>query len=126
MKCNDVRERLMEVKPGSGLDAHPEVASHVEACDGCAKVWTALQGAFALMDEWQAPPVSPFFETRLRARLAEVKAEEAQPQGFFAFLRKPLMGMPMWRPVLAGVLLISTAAGVGVYQHTLDQEANIT
>ena len=83
MKCIEVREELIEA------GAAPQMASsdaqlHLAGCSACAQEWKAMQQTMALLDEWQAPEPSPYFNTRLRARLRE----QAQlPVGFAARLR---------------------------------------
>jgi NAD/NADP transhydrogenase beta subunit len=56
----------------------------------------------ALMDEWAAPEPTPYFLTRLQAHLRE---EQARPQGWFAFLRRPAMAVS-----LAVVLVVGGAS----------------
>ena len=41
----------------------------------------------ALLDEWQAPEPSPYFDVRLQARLREEKA--AKPSGWLQWVRTP-------------------------------------
>jgi hypothetical protein len=107
MKCEQIREELFETAPGAPNES---VKEHMERCPECAQVWASLSATMAVLDEWKVPEPSPFFDTRMQARLAEVKAEEAQrAQGFFSWLRKPALGMPLWRPLsvaaLAGVII---------------------
>ena len=71
----------------------------------------------SLLDEWKAPEISPYFDTRFRARLAEAKAA---PQGRFAWLRKPVFGTPLWRPAV-GALALAMAVAVGVYNNLPEQ-----
>ena len=83
MKCIQVREELIEA------GAAPEMASndarlHLAGCSACAQEWKAMQQTMALLDEWQAPEPSPYFNTRLHARLRE---EAQQPVGFAARMR---------------------------------------
>jgi hypothetical protein len=116
MNCDQVREQLMELTPGQPLEGHP-AAAHVAQCGDCAKVWTALQKTMSLMDEWQAPEVSPFFDTRFQARLAEVKREQNDQPRFVAWMRSNLFGVPAWRPVLAGALALAAIVSVGVMKN---------
>ena len=58
----------------------------------------------ALLDQWQAPEPSPYFDVRLQARLRE---EMAKPQaGWLAWFR---------RPVLAAALTVLMGVGVGLF-----------
>jgi len=112
MKCEEVRETFVE----SSLPA--ESRAHMQSCASCAQAWSEHQKLFALLDEWGAPEVSPFFDTRLNALVREAKAEEArQASGAFGWLRKPIRGIPAWRSIAAGALALAVAAGVGVVQQ---------
>lgn len=112
MNCNDVREQLIEIADSGNLSAHAEAASHVAGCAECSRLHDALRGTMALMDEWKAPEPSPYFSTRLRARVDEIKREEAQPAGIFGWFK----GVKMWQPVAVGALAIAVAVGVNFYK----------
>jgi anti-sigma-K factor RskA len=89
----------------------------MQSCAACAEAWAEHQKLFALLDEWEAPEVSPFFDTRLNALVREAKAEEGrQTSGAFGWLRKSFFGMPAWRPIAAGALALAVATGVGLMQ----------
>ena len=73
MKCNDICELMPEL--AAGLDAvTPEVNEHLESCAGCAGKLKEFRQTMALLDEWQVPEPSPYFDVRLRARLREETA----------------------------------------------------
>jgi hypothetical protein len=111
MNCEEIRERFFEADTAAGND----VKTHLAGCTECARAWSAMQETMALLDEWKAPEASPFFDARLRARVAEVKAEEAAgAPGFLAWLRRPALGMPVWRPLGAGVLAVAVIFGVSM------------
>jgi hypothetical protein len=42
---------------------------HLRVCESCASEVKELSSLFKLLDEWQTPEPSPYFDTRLRARL---------------------------------------------------------
>jgi hypothetical protein len=62
----------------------------------------------ALLDEWQAPEPSPYFDTRLQARLREERREEmARPQAaWLAWLRRPGWAMSLAAVIFAGALVV--------------------
>ena len=76
MKCDEIRERMPEVAAGFGEPTADE-SKHLASCDACTKQLNAMRATMALLDEWQAPEPSPYFDTRLQARLRE---EMAKPQ----------------------------------------------
>ena len=72
MNCHEIRELLPDL--AAGMDAEttqPEVKQHIASCDDCAAHLRDLQKTMALLDEWQAPEPSPYFDTRLQARIRE-------------------------------------------------------
>jgi hypothetical protein len=117
MKCDHIRQSFVE----GALSA--EAAEHLRGCSSCADAWAEHQKLFSLLDEWSAPTPSPFFDTRLMARVREIKAEEENTPQLLAWLRHPMFGMPRWRPVAAGALAIAMAIGVGVMQKAASTKA---
>jgi hypothetical protein len=63
----------------------------------------------ALLDEWQAPEPSPYFDTRLEARLREEMARPAA--GWLGWLRRPAWAMSAAGVVLAGALAVAIGMG---------------
>jgi len=83
----------------------PEETKHLESCVRCTEELKGMRGTMALLDEWQTPEPSSYFDTRLQARLRE---EMAKPQtaGWLHWMR---------RPVLAAALTVLMGVGVGVF-----------
>jgi anti-sigma factor RsiW len=82
---------------------------HLQACAPCAAQLQEFRQTMALMDEWEAPEPSPYFDTRLQARLREEKAAEAaRGRGWLAWLP---------RTALATAAVLALAAGVGMWQY---------
>jgi len=111
MNCNQIRELLPDL--AAGMDAttlQPEVEKHIASCAACAAYFGDLQKTMALLDEWQAPEPSPYFDTRLQARLSEERREEmARPAaGWLSWMwRRPAWAMSLAAVVFAGALLVS-------------------
>jgi len=107
MKCEEIRDLMLDVAAGSG-EASPTMHEHLSSCDACAHKLADMQKTMALLDEWQAPEPSPYFDTRLMARLRE---EQAKPQRspWFSWFRMP---------VLAGALALVLMMGGGVTWFT--------
>jgi hypothetical protein len=101
MNCNDVRENLMDVLAEGST---PEVLAHLRECGSCAQELDGLRKTMALLDEWHAPEPSPYFLTRLQAHVREEQQKAPARAGFFSWLRKPLLTLP-----LAAVLAASGA-----------------
>jgi hypothetical protein len=103
LKCDEIRERMPEVTAGFDQLTTNE-SKHLESCAACTEQWKAMRATMTLLDEWQAPEPSPYFDVRLQARLRE---EMAKPQaGWLHWFR---------RPVLATALTILMGVGVGLF-----------
>jgi len=102
-------------------DAAPaKVREHVEQCGNCRAELAELQAAMSLLDTWEAPEPSPYFLTRLDARMREER--QAEPEGWFARLRDRLaFGPPMHaRPLAAMALTVMLLVGGGAYLGVTD------
>ena len=109
MKCEEVRETLPDLAAGL-MKPSSETQEHLQACAPCATQLQEFRQTMALMDEWEAPEPSAYFDTRLQARLREEKiAEAARGRGWLTWLPRPVLAM-------AAALVI--AAGVGMWQHS--------
>jgi hypothetical protein len=70
MRCRQVRANFVDLAGGSVPTS--EHRRHLEDCERCSRDLGQFSATLNLLDDWQAPPdVSPFFMTRLRARLRE-------------------------------------------------------
>lgn len=79
-------------------------SNHLAGCTACAEQLKGMRATMSLLDEWQAPEPSPYFEVRLQARLRE---EMAKPQaGWLHWFR---------RPVLAASLTVIMGIGIGLF-----------
>jgi hypothetical protein len=108
MKCNAICELMPDL--AAGLDAvTPEVKDHLESCAGCAGKLNEFRQTMALLDEWQAPEPSPYFDVRLRARLREEAAR--QPAGWWLWIRKPALAVSLAVLMVMSITLFRTDAG---------------
>jgi len=116
--CKETQERLPDLllDPAS---VPPAVEEHVASCANCQDELGSLVRTFNALDEWTAPEPSPYFDTRLHARVREAQA--AAPEGFFERMRSFLLfstGRQL-RPALAGALalalLVSGGSFLGVH-----------
>ena len=115
MNCNQIRELLPDLTTSAGMDARtPEVENHIASCAACAAHLRELQKTMALLDEWQAPEPSPYFDTRLAARLRE---EMARSAGWLGWLRRPAWAISAAGVVLAGALAVGIGMGGRSYLY---------
>jgi anti-sigma factor RsiW len=105
MMCEKLRADFMEAVLSGPKAASPELQEHLRTCAACARELASFQQTMSVLDEWQAPEPSPYFSSRLRARMREEAA--IQPVGWLAWLR---------RPVVAAVAVVLVAAGTGLLE----------
>jgi hypothetical protein len=68
MNCPEVRNDLAEVV--FGFRPLPDKArKHIAECAKCALELAEMETTWKLLDQWQAPEPSPFFDAKLYARL---------------------------------------------------------
>lgn len=112
--CNECTERLPDLllDPGS---VPAELTAHAAACSSCSEELSSLRRTFDTLDAWTAPEPSPYFDTRLHARLREVQAQPAV--GFWERMRSYLLFSTgrSFRPALSGALALALLAGGGSY-----------
>ena len=81
-----------------------EDSNHLAGCKTCAETLKAISATMSLLDEWQTPEPSPYFDVRLQACLRE---EMAKPQvGWMSWFR---------RPVMSAALTVVLGVGMGVF-----------
>ncbi len=103
MKCNEIHELMPDLAAGLSM-ATPELKAHLDSCPECAGRLEELRQTMALLDEWRAPEPSPYFDTRLQARLREEAAR--QPAGWLHWLRRPGLAVALALFLVVGGTLI--------------------
>ncbi len=95
--------------------APAKVVAHVEQCEGCRAELAGLRATMSLLDTWASPEPSPYFMSKLGARLREER--EAAPAGWLERLRARFAYGPQMhaRPVAAMALAITLLVGGGAY-----------
>lgn len=101
--CEDTRELMPDL--AAGLTAvTPEIKAHLDSCGECAGKLEAFRQTMSLLDEWQSPEPSAYFDVRLNARLREERAK--QPAGWLHWLRKPALAAAFALLMIASVTLV--------------------
>ena len=88
---------------------------HIAGCSACEQDYTSLVASMAMMDLWQVPEPSVFFDQKLAVLLRE---EVSAPRlGFLARLREHVLLNTgrQFRPAIAGALLLGIMLGGGGY-----------
>lgn len=112
MKCEEIREQMFDLMTAEAPLA-AEVQTHLDGCPACSAELASMKQTMALLDEWQAPEPTPFFDTRMQALLREEKAKAATKRsGVFAWFRRPVMAA-----AAAVVLMIGGGVYAGLNLH---------
>jgi anti-sigma factor RsiW len=114
MKCGNIREEFMEAVLSGPEKVSPEVQQHLRSCSACARELASFGETMKLLDDWRAPEPSPYFSSRLRARVREEAL--VQRAGWLAWLRRPALAA-------AAALLIGVGVGLLETGH-LNQDRN--
>jgi hypothetical protein len=121
--CAGMKTKLADVL----LDHRPapaKVQAHVAECEHCKAELDELKATMNLLDAWEAPEPSPYFLTRLGARLREDR--EAAPAGWFAGAIARLRVRVAYgpglhaRPLAAMALTVMLLVGGGTYLGVTD------
>src|SRR5205807_779585 len=100
MKCEEIHEMMPDLASGL-VGLTPEIGGHLAGCGACAGKLEEMRKTMALLDEWQAPEPSPYFDVRLQARLRE---EMAKPQtSWLQRLRRPALAVALTLLMTIGV-----------------------
>jgi hypothetical protein len=103
MKCEEILEMMPDLASGA-MGMTPQIGTHLAGCGACSGKLEEFRKTMALLDEWQVPEPSPYFDVRLQARLREEIAKP--PAGWMGWFR---------RPMLAAALTVLMAVGIGLF-----------
>ena len=108
MMCEKLRPELMEAVLSGPERLSPEMQEHLRSCTACANELASFGATMSLLDEWAAPEPSPYFNSRLMARVREEAAAPAR--GWLDWVRRPIA-------VAVAALLIAVGAGMLELDH---------
>jgi len=109
------------------LDSRPisaKVQAHVAECGDCQDELAELKATMQALDAWKAPEPSPYFLTRLGARMREER--KAAPAGWLAGAIARLRATVAYgpglhvRPLAAVALTVMLLVGGGTYLGVTD------
>lgn len=107
MKCNDREKLFLFVRQMLQPEEAEVVRRHLAGCADCARLANEYRRLDAALDDWSAPEPSPWFDAKVRARIA---ASDQKNRGLFGFGRV--------RALVAGVAALALiVALVVVFSH---------
>ncbi len=104
MDCKEIHELLPDLAAGMEV-ATPEIEKHIASCAACSAQLHDFQKTMALLDEWQAPEPSPYFDTRLQALLREEATR--QPIAWYRRWTHGVFIRPAWTMSVAAVFFMA-------------------
>jgi hypothetical protein len=113
MSCKDCQSAILDLLLDPADSGRAAVRAHIDSCVDCSREFESMKSTFALLDDWQAPEPSAYFNQRLAVRLREEQA--LAPAGWFERIKSRLLfntGRQL-RPVLAGGLALLLLVGGG-------------
>jgi anti-sigma factor RsiW len=113
MNCNEIRELMPDLAAGMSA-ATPETESHLQTCANCSNELAEFRKTMALLDEWQAPEPSQYFDVRLQARLREEMAK--QPVGWLQWIRRPALAVSLGLVIAVSATMFRTDGGPHIAQ----------
>ena len=110
MKCHELESNAIAYVDGKLASAERNaVEAHLAVCPACRERVHGFTQVMGLLGEWQNVEPSPFFQTRLTARLKE---EAASPSGWSSLWKerafRPAAGS-LFAVALAGVMTVAVA-----------------
>ena len=103
MTCKEVHEHLLDAAQENSVAG---VDEHLSSCSNCVQELDSMRRTMALLDEWQAPEPSPYFDSRLRALLREAAA---QPRSWLAWVRGPAVAFALALLMVVSIALFRNA-----------------
>lgn len=111
MICRDLKSVLPELLLDPSGPESTAARAHLDSCAACREELRSFEATFALLDTWQAPEPSPYFDQKLAVRLRE--EQERKPAGWLELMRARLLFNTgrQFRPALAGGLALALLIG---------------
>ena len=113
--CQNLKAALPDLLLDPSAPSNEAARKHMESCATCREELRQLHATFSLLDAWEAPEPSPYFDQKLAVLLREARNEA--PAGWFERLRSRLMFNTgrQFRPALAGALALVLLVGGGTF-----------
>jgi len=114
MNCKSCQDELANfLFDGETAAKNTQVAEHLTGCAICSEELSSLRKTMNLLDTWEVPEPSPYFDQKLAVLLREEQAKA--PAGWLERMRERLLFNTgrQFRPALAGALALVLVLGGG-------------
>ena len=129
MNCKTCQDVLPNLLFDPAAPENAAARAHIATCAACAQELASFEATMSLLDTWQTPAVSPYFDQKLAVRIREEQASPAP--GWFEQIRTRLLLNTgrQFRPALAGVMALLLIVGGGTFGistfHTAQVSATV-
>jgi hypothetical protein len=115
MNCQKCQSALPDLLLDPTARSNAAARAHLAHCVACAQELKSLEDTFALLDTWQAPEPSVYFDQKLSVRLRE--EQSVAPAGWFERLKSRLLFNTghQFRPAMAGAMALVLLVGGGTF-----------
>ena len=115
MNCKTCHSAMPDLLLDSTSAVSADARVHLNSCPSCQEEFASLQSTFALLDSWEAPEPSPYFDQKLAVRLRE--EQENPPDTWFERLQSRLLFNTgrEFRPALIGSMALVLLLGGGTF-----------
>jgi len=113
MICREMKSVLPDLLLDPSKASNAAARAHLDGCPACREEFRSLEAIFALMDTWEAPQPSLYFDQKLAVRLRE--EQQRTPEGWLERMRARLLFNTgrQFRPALACALALVLLIGGG-------------
>lgn len=122
MNCKSCQATLPNLLFDPPAPGNAAARAHIATCSECARELAAFEATASLLDLWQAPEISPYFDQKLAVRLREEQAAPAPGWVERIKTRLLLNTGRQFRPALAGAMALLLIAGGGTLGITAFQQ----
>jgi hypothetical protein len=125
MNCKDCQIALPDLLLDPASPVATSAQLHLDTCSSCTEEFRSLQATFNLLDAWEAPEPSAYFDQKLAVRLRE--EQSAPPESWFERLRDRILFNTgrQFRPALTGALALALLVGGGTAANVFGHPSNM-
>ena len=117
MNCRDCQSALPDLLLDPATPSSRRAQAHIDSCAECREELESLQATMSLLDAWEAPEPSAYFDQKLAVRLRE--EQEKAPASWLERMRSRLLFNTgrQFRPALAGAFALALLIGGGTFAN---------